>query len=442
MNSRLKLLLILSFIVKVVVSLLLPLTLDEYYYFLWGNQLSLSYFDHSPMVGWLFSLSQPLKHIAEGAIRLPFLIVSHLSVFIWIKILSDRLNSEKIFWFTLVALLNPLWGLGGMIATPDIPLMLFWSLAIYFTNQSLKNDDLKSSLGLGAALGLAFLSKYQVVLFLPCLLILMWQQKQFNRLLRPSTFVAVIVAMFFCLPVFIWNQQNDWASFNFQWNHGMQSKYWHWGLPFEYIGTQIALVFPTFLIFLFSKTKWRLDWITPFALFPFAFFLYSAFKARVEGNWVIMAFPSIYALAFLYSPSNIFIWFKRSVILWLTIFITILSLSIMKVGLPREKINLFDAEKYQIISSNIVDSETYLTYSYQLSGYLSFKHDRLFCKFPKYGRTDHMNFIKSCQKLPPEFKLISEKGWIPPIEKDFPDYKIGKIESISDNFQFIEVYQP
>jgi hypothetical protein len=71
-----------SLFLKLILALIVPLALDEYYYFLWGNQLSLSYYDHPPLVGWLMFFSQPLKHLAEGGHSLAFYSLGSFESFI------------------------------------------------------------------------------------------------------------------------------------------------------------------------------------------------------------------------------------------------------------------------------------------------------------------------------------------------------------------------
>ena len=434
MSQFLKKIFIVSFILKILVSLFLPVTLDEYYYFLWGEYPSLSYFDHPPMTGWMMIVSQYLKLPFEGVLRLPFIILSHLTVAIWVLTLKEFLNDSKLELFALVAFLNPLWGLGGLIATPDIPLVFFWSLSIYFSHKILKADDLTSYLGLGISLGLSFLSKYQAVLFLPCLLWLIAQQKLWKKLINYKTVIAVFVALIFSAPVLWWNYQNDWASFQFQWKHGMSAQHWRWIWPFEYLGTQILIIFPTFLFFLFKDFKKAAQhWLFPFAIFPFLFFLYSSFKGRVEGNWVIMALPAFYSLAIILTQDKTIHLLRKTVYLWATLFFIALF------ALPFTRNKLSEVSKFQNILEATDSDKTYLSNSYQLSGFLSYKLNQTICKLPKYGRMDHMDFIEKCSQLPDHFHYISEHDHLPQIEKDFPNYKVVSESSIDEKYKFIEV---
>ena len=385
-------------------------------------------------------LSQPLALFAEGAIRLPFLIMSYLSVWIWIRIMTPELSPQRLELFSYAAVLSPLWGLSGLIATPDIPLVFFWSLAIFFVGRVLKEDRWSNYFGVAVALGFAFLSKYQVVLFLPSLLLLLGLKKQWYKLFCLRGLVSILLALILCAPVLYWNYQNEWASFDFQWNHGMKSHHWHWGLPFEYLGAQIGLIFPTFLLFVLQAPKAAFShWLSPFAIFPILFFLYSSFKSRVEANWAIMAYPSIYALSCLFTKESFLKWMKATTGLWL--FLIVLVTAGLN-QLPKSK--LTEARKYDQVlevAKNLTNdsSVSLLSNSYQMSGFLSFKLISLTCKLPKYGRRDHMDYLEACQNLPAHFYYFSENSHNPTIEKDFPGYKVIGDKKIDEIFRVIEV---
>lgn len=440
MTSPIRKFFIASFLTKLTLALILPITLDEYYYFLWGQFPSLSYFDHPPFVGWLMILSQPLGNFAEGMMRWPSLLLSQTTIYIWLILLKPYLNQARRFWFLAIATFNPLWGLGVFITTPDIPLVFFWSISLLFLQRVLTKPSIQDYILLGAFLGCGFLSKYQIVLFVPCTLFLLVNQQYRKLLLSPKILLTIMTGLVFCLPVIIWNYHNDWASFAFQWKHGMQGSNWGFKQSLEYIATQCFLIFPTFFVFvLVNYQEAKKHWLFPFAFFPFAFFLYSSLKSRVEGNWVIMSFPSVYALATMLTPNSIFHLIKKTVYLWVILFVVVLMTLPFADHLPLKKTKLFEAKKYSHILERVQPETHYFANSYQLASYLSFKKNRLICKFPKYGRVDHYNYISQCQKLPKAFTYITKKDDISPVHIDFPEYKVVAIQFIGSDYKFIEI---
>jgi 4-amino-4-deoxy-L-arabinose transferase-like glycosyltransferase len=439
-NKKINQLFGLSLLIKLIYALFLPLVFDEYYYSLWGQELSLSYFDHPPMVGWIMNLSQSFSTFAEGAIRWPFIIIGQGTLYIWYIILKDRLSITVLYLFLMSALLNPLWGLGSIIATPDIPLIFFWSLSLLAVKNLLEKESSLNYFLLGFFLGLGFLSKYQMVLFVPALLWLVIQQKKFNLLFNWKVLISIVVGLVTCTPVLVWNFNNDWASFIFQWQHGMSSQKWIWKYPFDYLFSEIILIFPTFLFFYFQKEKlWKKHWLLPFALFPFLFFLYSSFKGRVEGNWPIMAYPATYALAYLFGNPKNLNWMKKTNYLWFLILILVTLLLPFQNFVSNSKIKLFEAEKFAPLIDYLSEDKNYFAYNYQMASYLSFKRKRLICKFPFNGRPDHFNYIDQCNKLPDKFVIISEKDSYFDFKKVLPLYEVTTTQNINDTFVSIEV---
>lgn len=440
MKSRISVLLLISLVLKLLIALVVPLVLDEYYYFLWGHKLSLSYFDHPPMVGWMMVLSQKFQLIAEGAIRWPFILMSQATLWIWYKILKGEVKESYLFWFVLVGLLNPLWGLGAFVASPDIPLLFFWTASLYFTKRVIAQFRWQDYILLGVSLALGFLSKYQIILFVPSLLIMLEQQKLFPKLFTWKTLAAILVALGVCFPVLYWNYTHDWASFKFQWAHGMTAKQWRWYYPLDFLAVQILLVFPTFFVFMFQKNrKWLNHWLFPFAFFPALFFFYSSSRGKVEANWLIMAFPTIYALSFIFLTDKVFPWVKRTVYLWSAATLVLLIIIPLKGSLDSKKVRLFESDKYKDVLPFIKPDQEYFAYNYQMAGYLGFYTRRLICKLPKYGRVDHFSYMPECSKLPDRFFYITEHYMNFPIDKDFPGYVVVAKHKIDGRFIGVEV---
>jgi 4-amino-4-deoxy-L-arabinose transferase-like glycosyltransferase len=434
--------LLLTFIGKILLCLVVPLSMDEYYYFLWGNQLSLSYFDHPPMIGWLMWLSQPLAHIHPGAIRWPVAITSQVTLYIWI-ILAQKssLSDRQLKYFFWIAILNPLWGLGGIIATPDVPLVFTWSLGMWVVSQLMVREKVGDYFLLGLFLGVGFMSKYQIVLFLPCLFWLIWQQELTRRLWNTKTLVTIAVGLLSCLPVFIWNYNNDWASFAFQWQHGMSGGQWRWQLTADYLLGQIALIFPTLIYLLFKDFhKQRAHWLWPFAIFPFLFFLYSSLKGKVEANWVIMAFPTIYCLAIGQMTPQRQKWAQSALGTWsLALFIVLVGLWYQPNWL--KKTRLYEVDRYeqalQVIKDKDLPAPDY-TYNYQSASFFSFKENRLICKLPSYGRPDHFDYIKSCGEPQSRFFMLTNKDPLR-LPTQYEPFKAGQRTPLTDYFDLVEV---
>ena len=441
MNKNFKYLFWFSLSVKLFVALVVPLALDEYYYSIWGQNPRLSYFDHPPMVGWLMMLGQAFSFIKLEAIRWPFIIMTHATLYIWYLIIKEHFSQVQKQLFMWVALLNPLWGWGVFIATPDIPLIFFWSLGLYFVNQILARPSPTNYFGLGAALGLGFLSKYVIVLFPVCLFVFIAAKKCWHLLFSWKTIVTLLVGLFFCTPVIYWNLNHDWASFNFQWKHGMSSENWQWKWPIEYLIGIILVTFPTlFIFFIVNSRKQTKTLLFIFSIIPLVFFLYSSFKGRVEANWPIVAYPSLFSLALFELNQKRIRWVKLTLIIWGTFLILalLLPLYVHQLNQP-EKIRLFEAKKYDVLVDFMRTKNNVFTDNYQSASYASHKLDRLVCKLPLYGRKDFFNYLESCNNFPDSFYYIVETWAGPQIKQDLPLYEIVGEEKINKNYKALEV---
>lgn len=301
--KQLKALWWISLLVKLTLACLIPLSSDEAYYWVWSRFPDLSYYDHPAMVAWLFKLGDPFLNIGN-AVRWPAVILGHLTLGIWFLILKDYLNIEKIRWYFYLVLFSPLLGFGSLVVTPDLPVIFFWSLSIYYFVQVLQHGRLLHYSLLGLALGLGFCSKYHIVLFVPAILLYLTFEKKWATVKLKGVLLTLMWGLIACLPVLIWNYRNDFASIRFQLNHGLGRQdykfYWTW----SYLLAQVLIVFPwIFLLALKAKPKAELRSLLYFAWFPILFFLLTSFKGIVEVNWPIVAYPALFALAIIAADS-------------------------------------------------------------------------------------------------------------------------------------------
>lgn len=283
--------------IKIITSVLLPVSADEAYYWVWSKHLSLSYFDHPPMIAYLIKLAEPLG-TSYPFFRWPILIMGHAQFLIWYKILKEFFSFEEKqtkAWLILSSCF-PILGLGTLIATPDVPLLFFWSLSFYFFLRAISSRHLIDYTFLGVSLGLGFCSKYHIVLFLFCILSYLIFAKKWSTVNPKGVFLAIIVGILTCTPVLYWNYEHDWLSFKFQLTHGLQGKRWKLYWPVSYILGQIALLSPFFLWVYFKNRKSVPVVLSAFVLTPLIFFLFTSFKAHVEMNWTCIVFPAFFAI--------------------------------------------------------------------------------------------------------------------------------------------------
>lgn len=299
MNERIKKLFWFSLLFKLIVGALIPLAADETYYWTWSHHLQLSYFDHPPFVAWLFALGQPFEGLLH-AVRWPAILMGQATLFVWLQILKPYFSERQLFMWLCLALASPLMGLGGLIVTPDLPLMFFWGLATFIFIRAYNSPTWLNYFLLGSVLGISFCAKYHTALYLPMALGFLYLQKAYTKKLIPKIILGFLMFLVFSFPVIYWNWVNDFISFNFQWKHGMQATSWDPQWTVKYVFEQALIFFPIFLWFSYKKKSALPKPVkTMFMIFgwaPLAFFFYSSFKSYVEANWTIIGFPFILAL--------------------------------------------------------------------------------------------------------------------------------------------------
>jgi 4-amino-4-deoxy-L-arabinose transferase-like glycosyltransferase len=293
-----------ALLAKLILATLIPLSNDEAYYWVWSHHLQLSYFDHPPFVAWLFKLSHPLEIFTQfnGVLRVPAVIFGHLTLFVIIKILEGLVSAIQLRNVLLVLLFSPFFGIGSLIVTPDIPFVFFWTLSLLFFRKHLISPSVKSSALLGASLGLGFCSKYLIVVFVPIAIAYLFRYRLWH-LAKPRYLVpAIFAGLFFCLPVLVWNFQNDWTSFRFQLRHGLDME--AVGIDqqllqlTDYLGGQMALLSPLVLFTFWKSAEPRsLTFLRWFGWGSVLFFAWTSMRSPVEANWPIAGHLSLLVIA-------------------------------------------------------------------------------------------------------------------------------------------------
>lgn len=300
MKSWLKALLLAVAAFNMIGNAFLPLHPDEAYYWLWSRHLALSYFDHPPMVAYVIKLFTLPGH-GEFFVRLGAVAaMSGIAVLIY-RLGRDMFDTATAEAATVIFLFLPLTQAGYTVMTPDTPLGFFWALTLYLFYRGVLRRQPTLLYLAGVASGLMLLSKYSGVLLLAGLfLYLLFTRRQ--ELGRRHIYIALVLAVVVFLPVLVWNGQHDWASFRFQFAHGVVAEK---ALDLKALGLFLAGQFgvanPVFwpaLLILAGKNMRQtlrderlalLFWPCTFTLL---FFAYNALFKEANANWPAPAYIS------------------------------------------------------------------------------------------------------------------------------------------------------
>lgn len=428
MNSRhLYLFLGITLLLKVLIAWITPVVGDEAYYYIWSIHPQLSYFDHPPMVGWWIYLGHlffPAGH--PLSLRVMFILGGFLTSLVWIKILLEEKASYKVILiFLLFAFLNPLLGPGSVLATPDVPLVLFWSLSFWAFLNVLRTKELKWYGLLGLFLGLGFCSKYHIVLFVISGFITLAFGKRYLRLRPLGILFTLIIGALCSLPVVIWNAQNEWASFVFQINHGFGQDPFTWNWPLAYVGTQILLLNPFIVFTLFKKSQDNTDRI--FTWSQLTFFFSSSLKSVVEANWPISSHLHAtrhFAQHTAEMSSQKLV--RYSLVYWLGIYI-LLAAFFMSPQSAHVRRNLVNSAQITELLPVVEKYQPLYGPSYQMSSLLTWKTQKLVPKLNELSRHDFYDSLPESKPTASSFYVLKyNNSWWP---AQYEHYKKIHLES-------------
>jgi 4-amino-4-deoxy-L-arabinose transferase-like glycosyltransferase len=238
--------------VRLVFIFTLNLSDDEAYYWQYARHLSLSYYEHPPLVAWSNYLMMKLLGSTAYAVRMSALLFSvGDSVLVWL--IADRVLKDKMKAFLSVLALNiiPAYAIGGLMMLPDAPLGFFWLLTLYFLMKVFLDGKGSYWYAAGIALGLDMLSKYHSIFIPVSALIFMIASKEDRKWfkdLRP--YVAAVTAILFFSPVILWNIRHHFESLGFELVSRNPNFHISINKFFTFLGSQVGLISPLVFILL------------------------------------------------------------------------------------------------------------------------------------------------------------------------------------------------
>ena len=117
-------------------------------------------------------------------------------------------------WSALAFALATGLSFSARIISTDVPLLLFWAVALLAYVRLLPAPDWRWAVVLGVALGFGLLAKYAMVYFVLCAICAAFFDREARALLaRPQTWVALAIALAIVSPNLYWNIANDFVTF-------------------------------------------------------------------------------------------------------------------------------------------------------------------------------------------------------------------------------------
>jgi len=203
---------------RVVTLFVSPLQLypDEAQYWLWSRTLDWGYYSKPPMVAWAIWTTTALGGDAEPWVRLSAPLF-HAGATLAVFAIGRRLYDEAAgFAAAALYMLMPGVQLSSMVMATDAPLLFFLALAL-LAYVELPHTEGRRRLGVaagfGAAMGLAFLSKYAAVYALLGAGLHLALSREARAPWRPGTIAAAAAALALVLvPNLAWNATHGFAT--------------------------------------------------------------------------------------------------------------------------------------------------------------------------------------------------------------------------------------
>jgi hypothetical protein len=279
-------------LLRLVVAPMFGLGVDEAHYVLYAKHLSLSYFDHPPLVGWTHALFFYTIGTNEFLGRLPAILLFIATSLLCYRF-TLRLGSKRQALLAVLGLNSSflLTGLGLMLLPESLLLPIAFGLVLVVWDLE-QSPDTKQYLLLGLVLGLAGLSKYTAILFVPPLALYLIVKRRYDLALNPRLVLGALVALLLIAPVIIWNVQNDFASFRFQSGHVVGTREFSLPALVASFGSQFGAYSPPLFCIAFYGLYRSLRSRAGKALLPglvaaavFIFFLYASLFKFSLPHW-------------------------------------------------------------------------------------------------------------------------------------------------------------
>lgn len=357
----------------------LPLHGDEAYYWMWSHNLQTGYYDHPPMIAYMIYLTNFISE-SEWGIRLVNIFSMSISALYIYKLASEIFDEEiglnALLIFSSIILVHA----GYILTTTDAPMILFWTLTLFYSYRAIFNNSKKDYILAGIFLGLMMLSKYTAILFVFFLIFYILIKKR-DTLTNINFYLAVLIALAVVSPMVIWNYQNDWISFAFQLSYrGSETNEIFPHLFFEFFGGQFGIFSPVFTgIFFYFLIKEKLFYKDDKVFFlalsstvMLLFFFYKSFYTRMELNFTAPAYiGGAIITAYIFSKYNLNKTFKAGLVVALlfTVIGRIAFLSHLEVVQDRMYGN---REAVQLLQTYAKDGDSFYGDHLTIAAYLKY----------------------------------------------------------------------
>lgn len=260
---------------------------DEAYYWLQSKFPAACYQFNPPVYSYLIAFFTLLFGDTLWGVRLMSLASWVGLTIVFYLFARDISGRRAAFYSVLVINLLPVFIPVGFITIPDMPFLFFWMLAVFFLWKIFGKDSPSPYLwyAAGASIGLGLMSKYFMVLMMPCVfLYLVLSPKNRQWLKKKEPYLAALLSFVIMSPAIYWNFATKLESMqmHFKGRHAVET---------------IHLISSKFTYYLVSQSVIVTPIVFLLVLAAMAYAVYAGLK-RKEEDLLFLAFTSAPVLVF------------------------------------------------------------------------------------------------------------------------------------------------
>jgi len=244
--------------VKLWLAWRLPVFVDEAFYAWESRHLAWAYSDLPGMSAWLAHAGLSLGGENAFALRLPFLLLGSALPWLVVRIAARWFGAEAGWFAGLLSLAMPLSALLGVMAMPDVPLVLASLLCLDAIAALRERVHAAALAELAIALALGALSHYRFAMVLlagACGLLLDPRARSLLR--EPRLWAVLVLGALAWWPLLQWNLAHAGAGLRFQL---VERNPWHFHADgAAWLLVQLLLVTPVLFVLLLAVARraWR-----------------------------------------------------------------------------------------------------------------------------------------------------------------------------------------
>jgi hypothetical protein len=195
---------------------------DEAEYWAWSRRLDWSYYAKGPLIAYVIRLGTELFGGASlaltgslmPAVRFPAVVLGGLTAWGIYRLAEETCQGSRAGLIAVLILpAVPLFRLGGLLMTIDVPLICCWAWAAVWSYRAIRRDDARGWLIAGVLAALGVMAKYTMLAFPASVgLFLLVARADRRQLVRPGFWLMAVGCLIGMAPILYWNARHHWVA--------------------------------------------------------------------------------------------------------------------------------------------------------------------------------------------------------------------------------------